>query len=73
MIARNEIVEREPALARLALERRLGAIATSTKGTPEAVAAVIKVILSGEDPDLGAIWRLVDGHGRRVSTLEVDD
>jgi hypothetical protein len=70
-IVRAEIVDREPGLARLALERRLGAIAASSKGAPDAIAAVIQVILSGEDPDLGATWRLVDERGRRIEDLDV--
>ncbi len=70
-IARNEIVEREPALARLALEQRLGAIATSTMGSHDALAAAIEVILSGEAHDLGATWSLVDEHGRRIKELDL--
>ena len=70
-IVRAEIVGREPALARLALERRLGAIATSAKGAHDAVAAAIEVLLSGADPDLGATWRLEDEHGRRIEDLDV--
>jgi hypothetical protein len=69
-IVRAEIVDREPALARLALKRRLGAIPTSSKGADDAVAAALEVILSGEDPDLGASWRLVDEHGRRIEDLD---
>lgn len=72
-IVRAEVVDREPALGRLALERRLGAVAGSTKGSRDAVAAAIAVILSGEDADLGASWRLVDDRGRRIEDLDLGD
>jgi hypothetical protein len=71
-VVKAEVVDREPALARLALERRLGAVAASAGDTDEAARAVIQVILDGEDTELGATWRLVDGHGRRIEGLDPD-
>jgi hypothetical protein len=71
-VARAEIVDDEPALARLAIERRLGDAAGSGDAGRRAVRAAIKAILAGEDEDLGASWRLVDGNGRRIAGLELD-
>lgn len=69
-VVRSEIVDREPALARLALERRFGAIAASTDSPRTAVLAAIELILSGEDADVGATWRLVDERDRRIDRLD---
>jgi hypothetical protein len=71
-VARAEIVDDEPALVRLALERRLADAAGSGDAGRRAVRAAIKAILAGEDEDLGATWRLVDGNGRRIEDLELD-
>jgi hypothetical protein len=64
-VARSEIAEGQPAVARRALERRLGA----AKSVNEAV----DVILAGRDDELGARWRLVDGEGRDIRKLELRD
>jgi hypothetical protein len=73
-IARAEVVEGQPALARLALERRLAAAIKATKSPRTAGLAVIEVILAGEDDeDLGAQWRLVDARGRRIETIDPRD
>ncbi len=71
-VARAEVAEGEPALARLALERRLRAAAVAAKDPHAAVAAAIEAILSGEDEALGAEWRLVDGRGLRIERLDPD-
>ena len=64
-VARAEIAEGQPALARLALERRLGAA--------KSVADAVEVVLAGRDEELGARWRLVDGDGRQITRLELPD
>jgi hypothetical protein len=72
-IARAEVAGGQPALARLALERRLAAALEKAKDPTAAVKAAIGVILAGEDDEVGADWQLVDGHGRRIETLDVGD
>lgn len=71
-VARAEIVDDEPALARLAIERRLGDAAGSGDAGRRAVRAAIKAILEGEDEDLGTSWRLVDGNGRGIKDLDLE-
>ena len=71
-VARAEIVDDQPALAQLAIERRLGEAAGSSDAGRRAVRAAIKAILKGEDEDLGASWRLVDVNGRRIEDLELE-
>jgi hypothetical protein len=61
-VARAEVADGQPAVARVALERRLGA----AKSARDAV----DVILGGRDEDLGARWRLVDGDGREITKLD---
>jgi hypothetical protein len=69
-VARSEIVDDEPALARLAIERRLHAAVGSDRKAREAVSEALEVILEGKDDDLGVEWRAVDGKGRPIRTLE---
>jgi hypothetical protein len=64
-VARAEIADGQPAIARVALERRLGS-ATS-------VADAVKVVLDGRDDALGARWRLVDGDDRQITRLDLPD
>jgi hypothetical protein len=61
-VARAEVADDQPALARLALERRLG--------KARSVDDAVEVILAGRDEELGARWRLVDGDGREIRKLE---
>jgi hypothetical protein len=63
-LARAEISGNQPALARLALERRLRKARTARQA--------IEAVLGGRDEELGARWRLVDGEGREIRDLEVD-
>jgi hypothetical protein len=71
-VARAEIVHEKPALARLALERRIREAIGSAEGERAAVRAALEAILAGEDEELGVEWRLVDGAGRRIEELDVD-
>ena len=68
-IARVEIVDDEPAVARVALLRRLAEVASRASTAEEAVAATIGELIAGEDPALEVSWRLVDGEGRAVERL----
>jgi hypothetical protein len=69
-VARAEIADDEPALARLALERRL-AEAAAEDDPRSAVEAVIDALLEGRDRRLDARWRLVDGDDREIRRLEL--
>jgi hypothetical protein len=64
-LARTEVAEGQPAVARRALERRLGAAAS--------VAEAVEIILAGRDDELGGRWRLVDDEGREIRKLELRD
>jgi nucleotide-binding universal stress UspA family protein len=64
-VARAEIAEGQPALARTALERRLA----GAKSVAEAVA----IVMARRDDELGARWRLVDGDGREITRLDLRD
>ena len=70
-IARAEIVRNQPAVARVAIERRL-AKAAATKDPADVVKRAIDAILIGRDGDLGVRWRLVDDDGRRIDELDVE-
>jgi hypothetical protein len=64
-VARAEVTGGQPALARLALERRLAGA--------KSAADAVEVVLAGRDEKLGARWRLVDGDGRQITRLELPD
>lgn len=69
-IARSEIADEQPALARLALERRL-AEAQNVKKPDQAVRQALEAILDGRDETTGARWRLVDGNGRQIREVDL--
>jgi hypothetical protein len=64
-IARAEVAEGQPALARRALEVRLSAASSA--------AEAVDIVLAGRDEEFGARWRLVDGEGREIRKLELPD
>ncbi len=70
-IAKAEMADGQPALARLALERGIAAAVKKAKDPAAATNATIKVILEGEDDDIGADWQLVDGRGRRITAIDL--
>lgn len=72
-VARSEIVDGQPAVARLAIERRVQEAISSAKDPSSAVRAAIEAILAGGDDDFGAHWSLVDDQGRRLEGLEISD
>ena len=72
-IAKAEMADGQPALARLALERRVTAALAKAKDPAAGAKTAIAAILAGEDDELGADWQLVDGRGRRITTLEIGD
>ena len=60
-LARCELVDHEPAIAALAVDRAIAALGPGA--TPRAVAGVLA---EGEDAELEVKWRLVDGEGRGI-------
>jgi hypothetical protein len=72
-MARAEIVDGQPALARLALERAIGKALASAGDAPGAIRATVRAILRGSDLELGTGWRLVDDDGRSIEKLEIPD
>jgi hypothetical protein len=72
-VARAEIAQGLPAVARLAIERRIRAATTKADDIDAAVAAVVDAITSGEATDLGVSWRLVDDRGRPIDKIDVSD
>jgi hypothetical protein len=72
-IARGEFARREPALARAALERELRAATRSSRTPRAAVSAAIEIILAGKDDELETEWKLTDGQGRRIDSLDLAD
>ena len=71
-VARAEVVEGRPALARLALERKLRQAAASATTPRDAVIAAIDVFLAGDDPELETAWRLVDDRERPIRALDIE-
>ena len=68
---RAELVEDRPAVAQLALERRLRAVLDSATDTDSVARAVVDVIVSGTDASLGVGWRLTDADGRPIRDVVV--
>lgn len=68
-VARAQIADEQPALARLALERGLAAVDAADPA--DAVREAVALVLKGRDARLGATWRLVDGDGREIRQIDV--
>lgn len=68
-VARAEVAQGLPAVARLAIERRIRAATVKTDGADAAVQAAINAITAGGDSDLGVSWRLVDDRGRPIDKV----
>lgn len=71
--ARSEIARDQPAVARIALERRLRRAIAGSDDPREAVQAAIDAILDGRDKELDVRWRLVDERGRHIDELRLSD
>jgi hypothetical protein len=72
-VARSEVADGEPALARVAIERALTEAVHGSKDTPAAVRAAVNAILRGADIELGVGWQLVDDDGRRIEKVNVPE
>ena len=70
-IARAEVAEGQPALARLAIERAIARAADGPKDPVSAVRAAVAAVLRGADVELGVSWKLVDGEGRSIDKVQV--
>jgi len=70
-ITRAEIALDQPALTRLAIERRLREVIAAANEPGDAVRAAADVLLSGRDRELDVRWRLVDVRGRPVTDLDL--
>ena len=71
-IARAEIADGEPALARLAIARRVEAAIKAKRDPRSAAQAAIEAIVAGEDDELEVGWNLVDDRGRRIDKVDLD-
>lgn len=72
-VARAEVAQGLPALARLAIERRIRAAVSKKTDVHAAVNAAVDAMTAGEDPDLGVSWRLVDDRGRPIAKVDSGD
>ena len=71
-VARTEIAQGLPGVARLAIERRIRAATAGKEDLDAAVRDAVEALIAGEDADLGVSWRLVDDRGRPIETLDLD-
>jgi hypothetical protein len=69
-VARAEVAQDRPALARLAIERALAEVAGSAKDPASAVRAAATLLAAGRDRHLDVRWRLVDDRGRAIDDLD---
>lgn len=67
-IARRDLVDGEPAVARAALWRAISSAASDADGGAR-TDALVDLLASGRDDELGVSWRLVDGDGRPIGRL----
>ena len=71
-VARGEVAQGLPAVARLAIERRIRDATSGTDDVMAAVAAAVRAMTTGEDADLVVSWRLVDDRGRPIEKIDLD-
>jgi hypothetical protein len=72
-IARSELADGQPALARLAVERSIAKNLAAAKSPAAGARAAVKSMIRGADVQLGVSWQLVDGDGRRIEKVDVPD
>jgi hypothetical protein len=70
-IARSEVADGRPALARLAIEQRIRAAIEAAHDAATLAQAIADLLVSGRDRQLGTSWRLVDGEERPITALDV--
>jgi hypothetical protein len=69
-VVRDDMVDDDPALTRVALGRRLAKLADELDLDAAAVRRLATLFGGGRDDDLGVKWRLVDGDGREIGKVE---
>ena len=69
-IARSEIADGAPAIVRAAIRRRVERATKGKRSVDGAVEAVVDVLLSGEDEELGVGWGVVDDRSRPIERLD---
>ena len=72
-IVRDDLVDDDAALARVAIGRRLAKLASELDLKPADVKRLATLFGSGRDDDLGVRWRLVDADGREVGRVDPVD
>jgi hypothetical protein len=72
-VARGEVAQGLPAVARLAIERHIRTAVGNAPDVDAAVAAVVEAMTAGADADLGVAWRLVDDRGRPIDKIDPGD
>jgi hypothetical protein len=70
-VARAEIADGQPALARLAIERSIAKNLAAAKSPAAGSRAAVKSLVRGADVELGVSWQLVDGDGRRIEKIDL--
>ena len=72
-ITREEIAEGHPALARYALAAHIREAIKGKRSVEAAAAAIVEVIVSGEDEELGVGWGLIDDRSRPIERIDISD
>jgi hypothetical protein len=70
VIARSEIADGEPAVVRAAIRRQIERATKGKRSVESAVEAVVEVLVSGEDQELGVGWGLVDDRSRPIDRID---
>ncbi len=65
-VARQEVAEDQPAVAAVALERRLYAFRKRHARSAALIDELVDLMHASNDPELEVEWRLVDGQGRML-------
>jgi hypothetical protein len=71
-IARAEMVEGEPAIARVAVRRAVAAVVAKGGDAATVAAGIVALMAEGGDDALGVRWRLVDDDGRPIGDVSTD-
>jgi hypothetical protein len=69
-IARSEIADGAPAIVRAAIRRQIEQATQGKRSVDSAVEAVVELLVSGEDDELGVGWGLVDDRSRPIERLD---
>jgi hypothetical protein len=69
-VVRDDLVDDDPTVVRVAIGRRLAKLADELDLEPADVKRLATLFGSGRDDDLGVRWRLVDGDGREIGRVE---